>query len=175
MKPATNTYPHNDTAESRLSTTIDPSKCPLDVPSNDMDQVSSLARAAAAVFEEHGVEFAYLFGSQARSDAGPGSDFDIAVHLGRTIDRREALDLALSMATEIERASGLPPIEVVLLDTAPLPLAGRVVNEGMVLYSRDEPARVAYESLTFRMFTDFDFFARSLDEEIIEAHAKGRR
>ncbi len=140
-----------------------------------MDHVSSLARATATVFEEHDVRFAYLFGSQARSDAGPGSDFDVAVYLGRALDRSESLELSLTLAKSLEAASGLHPVEVAILDDAPLPLAGRVVNEGKVLFSQDEAARATYESLTFRMFTDFDIFARALDEELIEAHARGDR
>jgi predicted nucleotidyltransferase len=140
-----------------------------------MQQTSDFAASMEPTFNEHRVEFAYLFGSQARSNAGPGSDFDIAVYLGRTIEPRESLDLALTMANELEGATGLAPIEVIILDSAPLPLAGRVVNEGRVLYSTNEAERAAYESLTFRKFTDFDVFARALDDELIEAHSQGRR
>lgn len=84
--------------------------------------------------------------------------------------------MSLRLARKLEHAAGVGPVGAfVVLNEAPLPLAGRVVNEGMLLYSRDEPRRCRYESLTFRMFTNFDLWARCLDLELIRAHAEGRR
>ncbi|MFP5336623.1 MAG: hypothetical protein ACLGIV_15060 [Actinomycetes bacterium] len=50
--------------------------------------------------------------------------------------------------------SRLGDLDVVLNDAA-LPLRGRVVADRRIVLSRDEAARVEYESLTFREFTDF--------------------
>ncbi|MDP2623974.1 MAG: hypothetical protein Q8Q29_09265 [Actinomycetota bacterium] len=78
-------------------------------------------------------------------------------------------------ASDLEKAAALGRlVEVVILNEAPLPLAGRVVREGRIIYSANEPARVRYESRTFREFTDFDREARLLDEELIRAHATRR-
>lgn len=75
--------------------------------------------------------------------------------------------MSLRLARKLEHAAGVGPVGAfVVLNEAPLPLAGRVVNEGMLLYSRDQPRRCRYESLTFRMFTNFDLWARCLDLEL---------
>jgi len=66
-------------------------------------------------------------------------------------------------------------VEVVVLNDAPLPLMGRAVKERTVIYSRDEPARVAFESLTIREFLDSEIHARPLDERFLRDIATGRR
>jgi hypothetical protein len=43
----------------------------------------------------------------------------------------------------VEREAGVGPVEVVVLDDAPIALAGRVITGGVVVYARDEAVRVA--------------------------------
>lgn len=121
------------------------------------------------------VLFAYLFGSQVTGRAGRRSDVDVACYVSPPPDPAAALDLRLEVAGRLESACQVGPIEVVLLPDAPLPLAGRILRERRVVYSRDEPRRVVYESLTSRQFLDFDIHARRLDRELLRATAEGRR
>ncbi len=138
------------------------------------DPVEERLRTAAPVaFEGSGVVFAYLFGSRATGRARPDSDVDVAVYLDPP--PRDPLAEALALAARLEDASGVGGIEVVVMNDAPLPLLGRILRERIVLYSRDEPARVAFESLAFREFLDFEFHARQLDRELLRRHAEGRR
>lgn len=76
---------------------------------------------------------------------------------------------ALSVATAIGG------IEVVALNGAPLRFIGRVLRQRIVIYSRDEPGRVAWESLHGRMADDIEIWATPMDRELIAAMAKGRR
>ncbi|MGI8517102.1 MAG: type VII toxin-antitoxin system MntA family adenylyltransferase antitoxin [Acidimicrobiia bacterium] len=141
-----------------------------------MDVFERLRNAGGHSLEEEPVEFAYLFGSHARSTADKHSDVDLAVLVEDLVPPEDFLDMALRLAGAVERASRVGPIEsLVILNEASLPLAARVVHEGRVFFSRNEPLRVAYESRIFREFTDFDFLARSLDSETIRAHGEGRR
>lgn len=116
--------------------------------------------------------FAYLFGSQARGTATPRSDVDVAVHLtvGAEVD---PLDLRLRLAGELERAIGRGPVEVVVLDEAPLSLAGRVREAGHTIYSRDEVARVRWASLTARMYHDFRIHEERVAREQLARIAEG--
>ncbi|HXF71171.1 MAG TPA: nucleotidyltransferase domain-containing protein [Actinomycetota bacterium] len=132
-----------------------------------------LRRAAPAAFEGSGVVFAYLFGSRATGHARPDSDVDVAVYLDPPPE--DPLAAALALAGRLEERSGVGGIEVVVMNAAPLPLLGRILRERIVIFSRDEPARVAFESLTFREFQDFDLHARELDRELLRRHAEGRR
>ena len=119
--------------------------------------------------------FAYLFGSQATGRAHRLSDVDIAVYLDDSISPESYLDRRLSLAEALSTRARAGDVEVVVLNDAPLPLAGRIVRDRTVLYSRDEPARVRYESLTLRMFFDFEIHARPLALERLRSIAEGRR
>ena len=134
-----------------------------------------LRAASTAVFEGTEVTFAYLFGSAARGDTHLRSDVDVAVFLEPAPTPERALDLSLELARRLTTATDLGGIEVVVLNGAPLPLRGRAVRERRVIFSRDEPARVAYESLTLRAFFDHEIHARPLDERFLRDAAEGRR
>ncbi len=83
--------------------------------------------------------------------------------------------LALRCADALTVASGVPRIEVTVLNRAPLRLVGRVLRQRVVLFSRDEPAHVAYESRMGRMADDVEVWAAPLDLELLAAIAEGRR
>lgn len=141
-----------------------------------MEDVAALLRARApGVFDAAPVAFAYLFGSQATGRAGPRSDVDVALYLDPEPPAGRALDVTLDLAGALERAVGVGPVEVVVLQTTPLRLLGRILRERVVVHSRDEPLRVRFESEATRRFLDFDLHARRLDAELLRATAEGRR
>lgn len=141
-----------------------------------MTVLDRLRDSCSRVLPSEPVNFMYLFGSHARGNADAVSDVDVAAYFDDSVAEGNRLEVALRIARGLESDSGVGPIESVLvLNDASLPVAGRVVNEGRLLYSRAEPERVAYESLTFRMFTDFDYMFRPLDTEALRAHARGER
>jgi len=63
----------------------------------------------------------------------------------------------------------------VVLNEQPIRFLGRVLRNRIVAYSRDEPARVAWESLHRRMADDVEVWAAPLDEALLKATAEGRR
>lgn len=137
--------------------------------------VERLSRAAGTALIDEPVVCAYLFGSHARGEAGADSDIDVAILLGDDVPDEAAFDLRLRLARSIERAAGVGPIEVVVLNGAPLPLLGRVLRDRILLFSDDEARRVRFESLAERRFLDFDIHARRLDDELLRSIADGRR
>ena len=138
-----------------------------------MDVVERLRDGAAGVFEGTPVAFAYLFGSHATGRPHPRSDVDVAVWVDE-VPAERFLDLSLRLAVALERACGVGPIEaLVVLNEAPITLAGRILAERQVIYSRDEPARVRFESRTFRMFCDFERHADPLRRLRLAAIAQG--
>ena len=120
-----------------------------------MNSVLERLRAAAPeAFAGQPVAFAYLFGSHATGTATDRSDVDVAVHLTPDTDV-DTLALRLRLAGRLEQVAGVADVEVVVLDEAPLSLAGRVQEHGQVFFSRDEVLRVRYASLTSRRYHDF--------------------
>lgn len=97
------------------------------------------------------IRFAYLFGSRATGNATAHSDADIAIMPSAALSLRDQARLA----TQLAEALGVPEVDLLSLDRARLELRGRVVQEGKLIYSRDEPARVAFEVRTRSAYFDY--------------------
>ncbi len=108
---------------------------------------SAVDRVLAAA----GVRFAYLLGSRATRQHRPTSDADIAIMPGQPLD----LLAEASRADRLAQALQVPTVDLVDLQRAPLQLRGRVLTEGRLLYSADEPGRVAFEVRTRSEYFDF--------------------
>jgi uncharacterized protein len=61
----------------------------------------------------------------------------------------------LAVARAAARQLAIDAVDIVLLNTAPLSISGRVLGSRQVILDRDPHARHAYESLTLRKFHDF--------------------
>lgn len=98
-----------------------------------------------------GIRFAYLFGSRATGTATERSDADVAIMPSAALSLRARARLA----TQLAEALGAPDVDLLSLDGAWLELRGRVVQEGRLIYSSDEPARVAFEVRTRSLYFDY--------------------
>ena len=108
-----------------------------------------------AIFEAHEeVKLAYLFGSQARGDTGPLSDYDFAVYFGG-VSTTEAFNLKLSLLNELARSLGTDAVDLVILDNIDAPELGyQIVSEGKLLVDR-EPYKVIVEPRLMSAYFDF--------------------
>jgi uncharacterized protein len=122
----------------------------LTLPADLDHRLSGLGDAIAAASAD--VVFAYLFGSAATNTLSPRSDVDVAVFAAPGSDSHT---LRLAVARACARQLSTDAIDVVLLNTAPISLAGRVLMTRRVLLDRDPHVRHRYESLHARMFQDF--------------------
>jgi predicted nucleotidyltransferase len=107
-----------------------------------MDDEAGVAIAeSVGVLRQAGARFAYLHGSRAAGTHRPESDIDIAAYFGgRPPQPFEIL---------------LPPgVDLLVLDHAPLELAGRVALGGKLLYDDDPVARVRWEATTRKIYSD---------------------
>jgi len=98
------------------------------------------------------VVFAYLFGGLAKARCGPLSDVDIAVYLsngGNTAqEKMEILGNLIELLNTDE-------IDLVILNTASLPLRAKILEEKKVLVDSSPFLRHKFESLTLREYFDF--------------------
>ncbi len=98
------------------------------------------------------VEFAYVFGSAGTERSTPGSDVDLAIYVSETADVSvNRLEVGRVAALHL----GTDAIDIVLLNTAPVALAGRVLTSRRVIVDQQPFVRHAYESRTARLFQDF--------------------
>jgi len=99
--------------------------------------------AATAALHAAGARFAYLHGSRAAGTARPDSDTDVAAWFG------------WDPAPRSWDIDGLPrTVDLLVLDDAPLELAGRVALHGQLLFDDDPPARVRWEASTRKIWAD---------------------
>lgn len=98
------------------------------------------------------VLFAYLFGSMATGVQRPLSDIDIAVYLD---EATVTFELKLELLGQLTDLLGTDEIDLVILNSAPLSLAGRILEKRLVISDREPFRRHAYESRIMREFFDF--------------------
>ncbi|EUA20524.1 nucleotidyltransferase domain protein [Mycobacterium xenopi 3993] len=108
----------------------------------DMSDVATRIAEAVEALRCHGAAFAYLHGSRANNTARPTSDVDIAAYFGG--QRPPA-------AFEVLLPAG---VDLLVLDNAPLELAGKVALHGTLLFEKDPPTRVAWEATTRKIYFD---------------------
>jgi predicted nucleotidyltransferase len=135
--------------------------------------VDALRVAARAELPSLPVIFAYLYGSQIGRRSRPDSDVDIGIAIDPACGDPERV--ASRVADALMAHAGVGGIEVTVLDGAPVRFLGRVLRHRVVLYSRDEPARVEFESRVGRMADDVEVWAAPMDRELLAAIAAGRR
>lgn len=111
----------------------------------------STEQQACEVLRETGMRFAYLFGSRATGGERRESDADVAVMAGRGL----GILTQQRLADRLARALAVSDVDLVVLEHAGLELRGAVVQEGRLLFSADEPARVAFEVRTRSEYLDF--------------------
>ena len=121
-----------------------------------------LVAKAKEVLEGHGaVLYAYLFGSLARNVFSPFSDIDIAVYIG---DVPDLIDEKLELLGDLMDNLGTDEIDLVVLNTAPLPLKARVLRNKEILLDRKPYLRHSFESLVLREYFDFSIKEASILE-----------
>lgn len=123
----------------------------MDVPSDDI--VIDALRAA-------GAKFAFVHGSRADGADRPESDLDVAAWRG--IEAPASWDVDLP-----------DQVDLVVLDDAPLWLAGRIALHGRLLFDDDPPVRVAWQADTRLVYLDEIAGIRARQREWAEATGRG--
>jgi hypothetical protein len=122
--------------------------------------VKHLQQILPDILQETPATLAYLYGSRAVGLALPTSDVDIALILGREnkdqpiLEPQERLNLEFDVEAALEQ-QGVGKPDVRVIDDLPLTFRGEVATQGIRLYSRDEAARVEFETRTWKEFIDF--------------------
>jgi predicted nucleotidyltransferase len=134
--------------------------------------VSRLRQLLPDILRDTPVTLAYLYGSVAVGQALPMSDVDVALVLCRApnqpgLSPKEHFLLELTVQDALEQ-HGIRQPDVRVIDDLPLPFRGQVATTGIRLYSRDEIARVEFETRTWREYLDFEPVARMMRQALFD-------
>jgi predicted nucleotidyltransferase len=121
-----------------------------------MDLAPELRERIVADLRAAGARFALLHGSRAKGSARPDSDIDVAAHFG-------------GAAPDVWRVEVPPHVDLIVLEHAPLELAGRIALHGALLFDDDPPLRVEWQATTRLVYLDEEHLQRRLDREFLEA------
>ncbi len=98
--------------------------------------------AVTGQLQAAGARFGYLHGSRVTGAPTAGSDIDVAAWFGAPV----------AVWSVAPRLPGT--VDLLVLDTAPLELAGRVAMHGRLLFEGDSAARVRWEASTRKIYLD---------------------
>lgn len=105
------------------------------------------------------VIFAYLFGGIAKGRISPISDIDVAIYIDKV---ENPLEVKLEILSLLSETLNTDEIDLGILNTAPLPLKARIIQNKKVLVDKDSSLRYSFESLTLREYFDFSIKERTI-------------
>ena len=115
------------------------------------DQID-LAPLKLVLERQDGISCAWLFGSAARGEARADSDLDIAC-LFEADPPHTLAGLHLDLADELSAAASRP-VDLVVLNRAPVDLIHRVLRDGILLLDRNPSARIRFVVRTRNEYFD---------------------
>ena len=127
-----------------------------DAGNRDIDRSAVVDALRAA-----GASFALVFGSRARGDHHTTSDLDVAAWWPSDPPAPWGVELPAR-------------VDLVVLNGAPIELAGRIALEGELLFEHDPAARVRWTADTRKIWLDERPRFERAHREFLEASARGR-
>ena len=125
--------------------------------------MSNLSSLRAYLAEQDDVALAYLFGSRTSDHFALESDHDIAVLTRPLIPPARRYQLA----SELSAVLGGAPVDLLVLNQAPVELTYAVIAHGDRLFERDVTTRVEFEANVMSRYADFVYTLREQRADLI--------
>lgn len=100
------------------------------------------------------IKLVYLFGSRARKEEGPLSDYDFAIYLDER-NQKKIFSLKLDLQDKISRLLKTDKADVVIINSSESPeLKYNIIKDGELIFEK-EPFRVIVEPRILNEYFDF--------------------
>jgi predicted nucleotidyltransferase len=100
------------------------------------------------------IKLVYLFGSQARGDTGPISDYDFAIYFD-TKDKKKIFDIKIELINKLSQVLKTNKVDVIALNMIEGPeLKFNIIKEGKLIFERDL-FRILIEPKILNEYFDF--------------------
>ena len=96
------------------------------------------------LLKQKGIEFAYLFGSYARNEETELSDIDIAIYQKEQKSKYEIKVYELEIEAKLNEKIPKQKFDVRSLNDAPIVVIGKIINEGKLIFTRNESLLTDY-------------------------------
>jgi len=117
--------------------------------------LSKFQRVLPQMLDQQPVGLAYLYGSTTTGQTTPFSDVDIALVVDEGLSPYERLKLTLRLQLDLADRCDISNVDVRIINDAPLVFQGRVVCDGILVYSREEQERIEFEVGTRLQYFDY--------------------
>lgn len=107
-----------------------------------------------SIFKQAGVQFAFIFGSQAEQRSTSSSDLDFAVFFGQGTPNQR-LQKRFRLQHSLQSQLDVPVDLQVLDDVRSLSLRYGVVSQGLLVFEKNISKRIDFELKTMREFEEF--------------------
>lgn len=124
------------------------------------------------IFQKFNIKLAYLFGSRAKGNAAPESDYDIAVLFKNNPSDPFAIKEIMNLSTDLNKYFPAK-IDIVSLHCAPLLLKYEVVAHSVVLYRENETERINFEVAVTKEYIDEQYVRNIYYNALKERVEKG--
>ena len=100
------------------------------------------------------IKLVYFFGSKAKDESGPLSDYDLAFYLDER-DKKRIFEIKFKLQDEIGRLFKTDKVDIIMLNIAESPeLKYNIIKEGKLIYEK-EPFRIIIEPKILNEYFDF--------------------
>lgn len=115
------------------------------------------------------ITFAYIYGSFVDTEMPFFRDIDIGIYVDENrVSAEQFIDYSMNLSLELESVLKKYPVDVVILNNAPLSLAFKITQSDL-LFIRDEDSWTDFVTKTWSMYHDHAITSRNMLEEIITA------
>lgn len=132
-----------------------------------MERRDELRQRLRAALESHReIAFAYLYGSFLDEDM-PYHDVDVAVYLSTSwASGQDLFEYGMNLSVDLTLALHVP-VDVRVLNEAPLGFQHSVLHGGEVLFSRDDKGLTDFIEQVGLSYMDFSYYVREYLREVM--------
>lgn len=118
------------------------------------------------------IEVIYLFGSQAKGEVKPLSDYDFAVLFDTALLSSERFDLKLELIVFLTHLFSTDKVDVVDLNSAPVAFQYEAIKPRMDIYTRSRIKRDEFEFKTMQEFFDRIYYIKRQTAQVLNRIAR---
>lgn len=126
-----------------------------------------LKKITALFQKDKTIQVAYLFGSHAKGNFGPLSDYDFAVFLDSS-RKMDFLKKQIYFTQLISSILGTSQVDILILNEASYRIAFQVLKYGKLLYQKSNCIRADFERTILNFYLDYKHFYNVADSYLMK-------